>query len=67
MEDLLEAAEWLRCNEGPDGEMELCERVADWLDREIERRIERNAVRKIARETGARSSQARTALRKAQP
>ena len=32
LEDLSMAAEWLRCNEGADGESESCSLVATWLD-----------------------------------
>jgi hypothetical protein len=32
LEDIQLAAEWLRCNEGDDGESEACSRVATWLD-----------------------------------
>ncbi len=30
-EDLIDAATWLDCNEGADGEAEACSRVATWL------------------------------------
>lgn len=33
VEDLDLAAEWLRCNEGTDGESEACSRVATWLNK----------------------------------
>ena len=63
--DLSEAAEWLRANEGPDGEAESMARVADWLDREIEKRIDNGAIAKITRARGVSRRVARYALTKA--
>ena len=60
--DLLTASEWLRQNEGTDGEEQTCERVADWLDREISRRIEDNAAARIAKAAGVPRHKARVAL-----
>ena len=42
------AAEWLRINEGEEGEAEACEAVADWLEEQSEAQM----LREIAREQG---------------
>lgn len=47
IEDLSMAAEWLRCNEGADGESESCSRVATWLDIYARESAERRAARKV--------------------
>ena len=47
LEDLAMAAEWLRCNEGSDGESESCSRVATWLDTYARESAERAAARKV--------------------
>jgi len=47
LEDLSMAAEWLRCNEGADGEGESCSRVATWLDTYARELAERQAARKV--------------------
>jgi hypothetical protein len=41
------AAEWLRCNEGGDGESDSCSRVATWLDTYARESAERAAARKV--------------------
>lgn len=47
-DDMEMAADWLICNEGPNGESEACSRVATWL-----RSYALDAeVRKAAREAG---------------
>lgn len=47
-EQMTAAAEWLRINEGEEGEAEACEAVADWLDQQAEAKT----LRLIAREHG---------------
>jgi hypothetical protein len=47
LEDLATAAEWLRFNEGDDGEREACSRVATWLDTYARESAERQAARKV--------------------
>lgn len=45
-EDIGTAIAWLECNEGDGGEVEACQRVADYLqDRMIDRAIGREARR----------------------
>ena len=61
VDDMDAAIEWLRVNEGDGGERESCERVASWLATEQSRRIERNGIRKIAREHGVPEKRARQA------
>lgn len=46
-EDLKLAAEWLRANEGEDGESETCSRVATWLDNYAMDSQVRSAARKV--------------------
>ncbi len=48
-DDLLTAAEWLRCNDGRDGEGAACALVAEWLEEEITARNRRSARRLIRR------------------
>ena len=59
-EDLATAVDWLRCNEGADGEAMACMKVADFLQAEIDRRD----VRSIARETGLPMARARATFRR---
>ncbi len=47
-EQIYLAAEWLRINEGEEGEAEACEAVADWLEEQSEAQM----IREIAREQG---------------
>lgn len=44
--DLMTAREWLEVNEGLDGESEACQRVAEFLTKEIQRRVNEAARRK---------------------
>ena len=44
-DDLNQAAEWLDCNEGDDGEADTCQRVADWLRSQATAVYERAAAR----------------------
>jgi response regulator of citrate/malate metabolism len=60
-DDLLLAAEWLDYNEGADGERETCERVANWLRAEAEKRN----VRNVAQAYGISMQHARRAIEKA--
>lgn len=62
--DLVEAAEWLRCNEGLDGEAEVCARVAEWIDREIDRRLTDGSAKRISKALGIAKGAARKALLK---
>ena len=52
------AAEWLRINEGDEGEAEACEAVADWLEQQAEAQM----MREMAREQGVRVSDLRARL-----
>lgn len=45
--DMEMAAEWLRCNEGADGESEACSRVATWLDAYARESAVRAGARKV--------------------
>lgn len=47
IKDLKTAEDWLRDNEGGDGEADSCRRVAAWINEEIERRQIDAAVRQI--------------------
>lgn len=62
--ELLTAATWLRCNEGPDGEAQACEEVAHWLEAEVERRSLNRAARSVARKAGVRFGYAKKVLLK---
>lgn len=50
LEDLNTAAEWLEVNNGIEGEAESCERVAEYLRREINRRMKVAAIHQAARD-----------------
>lgn len=47
VEDMETAAEWLRFNEGDNGEREACSRVATWLESYALESQERAAARKV--------------------
>lgn len=48
IEALDTAIEWLRCNEGDDGEADRCRAVANWIEHEERERT----LRRAAREAG---------------
>jgi hypothetical protein len=57
------AAEWLLVNNGNEGEAEACKAVADWLQH-IREQVETSAaIKAVAKETGARVSDVRKAVR----
>lgn len=47
IEDMETAAEWLRFNEGDNGEREACSRVATWLGMYALKTQERSAARQV--------------------
>jgi len=47
IEDLELAIEWLRYNEGDNGEKETCSRVATWLETYARNSAERVAAKKV--------------------
>lgn len=51
--DLVVAAEWLDNNEGEAREQESCQRVAEWIRRQIDRREKEAVVKEVSRKTGA--------------
>jgi alpha/beta superfamily hydrolase len=59
------AADWLRCNDGEEGEAEDCTAVADWLEDEATRRDEEALARKIARGAAVSVPAARRAIKRA--
>lgn len=61
-EDLNIAANWLEVNEGDNGEAEACQRVAAFLQAEIDRRHRKAAVRSIVREKNIPARLVRQAL-----
>lgn len=62
-DDIDTAIEWLRVNEGADGEAEACQRVAALLEAELKRRIADAGVRAAAKALGVKPALVRTALR----
>lgn len=65
VDDLRVAAAWLGDNEGEDGEAEACQRVAEWISAEIERRELNAAVRQIkAQVPNATNAQIKSRLAK---
>lgn len=45
-EQIRMAAEWLRINEGEEGEAQACHAVADWIEHEADERVLRSEARK---------------------
>lgn len=63
LDSFSQAAEWLRANEGPNGEAEACAAVADWLEDYARKAMQRE----IAREVGAPVAKVRAALNTCPP
>ena len=61
--DLARAAEWLRAFEGPDAE--CMRRVATWLDREFDRRIDAAEAYHAAKRNNVPLNLARKAVKRA--
>lgn len=64
IEQLDIAAQWLRVNEGDNGEAEACRIVAERLEREIASREDSAAIREAARQLGLPVAVVRSRLRK---
>jgi hypothetical protein len=56
------AIEWLKCNEGGDGEAEDCKEVAEWLRWVLALDDERRLVAQTARRHGVSANDARQRL-----
>lgn len=66
--DLFTAAEWLRNYEGTRedrDEVSALQAIADWLEREADRREDAQSIRRIAKEAGVPVARARALLRAA--